>query len=76
MGKYRTSDLSLSAFLIARGHKLTRMERGPRGVFVFSDSDDLQQDLLCWGNNEPIAIAVRTFVNSMRDLKGMVGTAA
>ena len=71
---YATSDLSLSAFLQALGHQLVdlRNERG-RGTFVFDDTPELRQDILRWGNNEPVSIQVRGFVNLMRDLKGMVG---
>jgi len=71
---YATTDLSLSAFLQALGHQLIdiRNEAG-RGVFVFTDTKELRQDILRWGNNEPVSIHVRGFVNLMRDLKGLVG---
>ncbi len=71
---YATTDLSLSAFLQALGHQLVdiRNEAG-RGTFVFTDTEKLRQDILRWGNNEPVSIQVRGFVNLMRDLKGMVG---
>ena len=74
MDNYATSDLSLSAFLQALGHQLVevRNERG-RGTFVFAGTLELRQDILRWGNNEPVSIQVRGFVNLMRDLKGMVG---
>ncbi len=74
MDNYATSDLSLSAFLQALGHQLVevRNERG-RGTFVFTDTPELRQDILRWGNNEPVSIQVRGFVNLMRDLKGLVG---
>ena len=74
MATYATADLSLSAFLQARNHQLVdvRNERG-RGTFVFADTPELRQDILRWGNNEPVTIQVRGFVNLMRDLKGMVG---
>ncbi len=74
MDNYATSDLSLSAFLQALGHQLVevRNDRG-RGTFVFADTQELRQDILRWGNNEPVSIQVRGFVNLMRDLKGMVG---
>ena len=75
MATYATADLSLSAFLQALNHQLVdvrRNERG-RGKFVFTDTPELRQDILRWGNNEPVSIQVRGFVNLMRDLKGMVG---
>ncbi len=71
---YATTDLSLSAFLQALGHQLIDIRNeGGRGVFVFTDTEKLRQDILRWGNNEPVSIQVRSFVNLMRDLKGMVG---
>ncbi len=75
MATYATADLSLSAFLQALNHQLVdvrRNERG-RGKFVFTDTPELRQDILRWGNDEATSIKVRSFVNLMRDLKGMVG---
>jgi len=71
---YATTDLSLSAFLQALGHQLVDVlnDRG-RGTFVFADTEELRQNILKWGNNQPVSIQVRGFVNLMRDLKGMVG---
>ena len=71
---YATTDLPLAAFLQATGHQLleVRNERG-RGVFVFPDCPELRQDMLRWGNDEQVPISVRSFVNGMRDLKGLVG---
>ncbi len=71
---YATTDLSLSAFLQALGHQLVDVlnDRG-RGTFVFADTEGLRQNILKWGNNQPVSIQVRGFVNLMRDLKGMVG---
>ncbi len=71
---YATTDLSLSAFLQARGHQLIDVRNEAcRGIFVFPDSQRLRQDILRWGNNETVSIRVRGFVNVMRDLKGLVG---
>lgn len=72
--QYATADLSLSAFFVARGHKLidVRHHNG-RGVFVFEDTSQLRQDILRWGNDDSVPIRVRGFVNSLRDLKGLVG---
>ena len=72
--KYATTDLSLSAFLQVLGHEIVDVLReGGRGVFVFAESPELRRDVLRWGNNEPVSIRVRGFVNGMRDLKGLVG---
>ena len=71
---YATTDLSLSAFLQALGHQLIDIRNeGRRGVFVFTDTEKLRQDILRWGNNQAVSIRVRGFVNGMRDLKGLVG---
>ncbi len=71
---YATTDLSLSAFLQARGHEIVNIRnQNGRGTFVFSDTQELREDLLRWGNNKPVSIRVRVFVNGMRDLKGLVG---
>jgi len=71
---YATTDLSLSAFLQALGHQLIDIRKeGGRGVFVFTDTEKLRQDILRWGNNKVVSIQVRGFVNGMRDLKGLVG---
>ncbi len=74
MATYATTDLSLSAFLQALGHQLIDIRNeGGRGTFVFTETQELRQDILRWGNNEPVSIQVRGFVNLMRDLKGLVG---
>jgi hypothetical protein len=71
---YQTADLSLSAFLQARGHEIKDIKsESRRGIFVFANSAQLREDLLRWGNDEPVSISVREFVNGMRDLKGLVG---
>ncbi len=70
---YATADLALAAFLASRRHTITdvRSDHG-RGVFVFPDTPDLREDLLCWGNDEPVSIPLRRFVSDMRQLKGLV----
>jgi len=71
---YATTDLSLSAFLQALGHEIVNIRnQDGRGTFVFSDTQELREDILRWGNDKPVSIQVREFVNAMRDLKGMVG---
>ena len=72
--KYATTDLSLSAFLQVLGHEIVDvLSEGGRGVFVFAESPELRRDVLRWSNNEPVCIRARTFINGMRDLKGLVG---
>ena len=72
-GTYATTDLSLSAFLQSIGHKILDIQKtGRRGVFVFEDCQELRADILSWGNNQPVSIRLRSFVNSLRDLKGLI----
>lgn len=42
MKQYKTSDLSLSAFLLLRGKKLITADREPSGkfIFIFDDPND------------------------------------
>lgn len=35
-------------------------------------SAELKTDIIAWGNDQPREIAIRRFVNLLRDLKGMV----
>lgn len=71
---YLTTDLSLSAFLQVRGHEIVEVRREhSRGIFAFEDTPELQKNILKWGNNEAVSIRVRSFVNGLRDLKGLVG---
>jgi len=72
---YSTTDLFLAAFLQARGHRILQiLNRNGRGTFVFGDTEDLQQDILAWSNNQSVQIPVRGFVNGVRDLKGLVAS--
>lgn len=71
---YLTTDLSLSAFLQIRGHEIIEVRKEhSRGIFAFEESPELRADILKWGNNEAVSIRVRSFVNGLRDLKGLVG---
>ena len=72
---YATSDIGLSAFLRARGHKIIRIDgvQG-RAAFVFANSKDLGSDILAWANNEPSNFAARGFFNCLRDLKGLAAS--
>lgn len=69
---YSTADLALAAFLKERGHSLVgiRSELGC-GVFVFQDGMELQQDILNWSNDETTLLRPRSFLNNVRDLKGL-----
>jgi len=72
--EYLTSDLGLSGFLICLGHRLVDVRPGDRRrqFFVFRDNESLQTDVFRWANDEKVSIKVRSFVNGLRDLKGVV----
>jgi hypothetical protein len=64
---YKTTDLNLGAFLLARGHKLTGVEKlrdGRRAMFVFATgSEDVEK----FFTNEPVG--ARDFASAMKTLK-------
>jgi hypothetical protein len=74
-GKWLLSDLYAAAFLNAVGHEVVDFEevnadgRGPRPVFVFSDSDSFQSDYERFTVGEEIGI--RKFLDAVYDLKGL-----
>jgi hypothetical protein len=67
MSSYKTTDLNIAAFLLARGHKLTGLERlrdGRRAMFVFaSGGEDAEKFFL----NEPVG--ARDFAAALKQLK-------
>lgn len=68
---YETSDLNLASFLRCQGFSFTDLRReGARTVFAFADSPRLRHAILDYANDAPIP--VRSFCNTVRDLKGMV----
>lgn len=63
---YTTTDLSLSAFLIARGHRLVRIEGAAhRRQFIFEHG--AHSDSARFFLNEPIG--ARDFASALRQLK-------
>lgn len=68
--RVETSDLNLASFLRCRGFWFVdiKRERG-RVIFVVGDSPDLHQAVLDYANDA--AVAVRSFCNTLRDLKGL-----
>ena len=71
---WETTEICLVAFLQCLGHRVARVDRsGSRATFVMENSQEMQDDILCWVNNEEIPIRVRDFLNNFRNLKGMVG---
>jgi hypothetical protein len=67
---YETTDLSLAAFLLARGYPLTRVEglRGGQRTFVFPASGRDLASTYFMGASVP----ARAFANALRDLKAVL----
>jgi hypothetical protein len=65
------SDLTLSAYLSTRGHKLQRVEgNGYRSFFVFLDTSELEKDTMAFYNRETSVDAL-TFGEFIRNLKAL-----
>lgn len=76
-GVFTTGDLSLAAFLKACGFSITAVRlEGSRSIFSFNDSQELQKSVVNFVNDQPCPYPARTFLNLMRDLKGLARAAA
>ncbi len=71
METYKTSDLYLSAFLKAKGLKLTDKRRfGERVIFIFDDRADRRELIQEYFNDGTVNITA--FRGALQDLKTMV----
>ena len=67
----RLTDLNLSAYLSASGHKLLGVEStGRQGLFVFADTPELERDTLRFFNREATVDAL-SFAEALRNLKAL-----
>ncbi len=67
---FETSDLNLSSFLRCRGFAIVDItQQNTRAVFGFADSAELRRAVLEYANDG--AVPVRSFCNTLRDLKGL-----
>ncbi len=67
---FETFDLNLASFLRCRGFKIQDVcESSRRTAFVFQDSPELRAAVLDYANDGPIG--VRSFCNTLRDLKAL-----
>jgi hypothetical protein len=67
---YQTNDLTLASFLRCRGFQLSNIkENNGRTTFIFEDSPELRTAILDYANDA--SVSVRTFTNTMRDLKAI-----
>ena len=70
-GTFRTPDIHVSAFLMARGHDILGAEMesyGPHGVFVFPASVGEEADEFFRDGQ----VVAKRFANAIRELKAMV----
>ena len=71
MSEYRTTDLNLAAFLVARGHGLLRVTPMPgshQRAFCFAPGTKSEADEYYQGAQ----VGARTFANALRDLKARI----
>ncbi|HLG17807.1 MAG TPA: DUF5659 domain-containing protein [Blastocatellia bacterium] len=67
---FETSDLNLSSFLRCRGFTIEDIKRqNGKTVFVFDDTTGLRTAIVDYANDA--AVGVRSFCNTVRDLKGL-----
>jgi hypothetical protein len=67
---YQTPDLNRSAYLMALGHPLLRVERQPGGRCVFCFPAAARDDAEGFLRNEPVG--AWDFANALRSLKARV----
>jgi len=70
MPAFKTSDLQLSAFLVALGHKLTGVE-GPRGRREFVFDAQAEADRFAYFSDTR-EVSPRKLFNAYRDLKNVL----
>ena len=71
--KFRTPDFYVSAFLIAKGYKLTHTEGDSSGrvFFVFTDCED-RKDLLRAFLYGKAQVECQAFINAIKSLKQVI----
>ena len=72
--EFETTDLNLAAFLRVRDFPILNIiGRNGRAAFVFADTSALRKAVLDYANDGKIP--VRTFCNTLRDLKSLTRSA-
>ena len=67
---FETSDLNLASFLRCRNFTIEDIQRqNGKTIFVFANCEDLHRAMLDFANDGPVG--VRSFCNTVRDLKGI-----
>ncbi len=69
--EFETTDLNLASFLRCRTFTIVRLKRQneTRTIFVFEDSPELRRAIVDYANDGEVP--VRTYCNTLRDLKGI-----
>ncbi len=69
--EFETADLNLASFLRCRTFTIVRLKRQneTKTIFVFEDSPELRRAIVDYANDGEVP--VRTFCNTLRDLKGI-----
>ena len=68
--EFQTSDLSLAAFLLSRGHALLNVGTVGGGRKVFHFPPDVHEEARTFYQNAPVP--ARAFANALRDLKALI----
>lgn len=69
---FRTQDLYLASFLMARGLKLIKVDKaGLIATFVFENQEHLEKILTSFYNNDE-TVNANKLICSLRDLKSLV----
>ena len=67
---FETSDLSLAAFLLSRGHALLDVGTVGGGRKVFHFPPEVHEEARAFYQNAPVP--ARAFANALRDLKALI----
>lgn len=70
--EYETTDINLTSFLRCRKFPIVRMKRegDTRVLFLFHDSPELRNAIVEYANDGDVP--VRSFSNTLRDLKSLL----
>jgi hypothetical protein len=70
---YRTTDIELAAYLHVKKHHIVQIEdEGRKRCLVFEDSDELQEDVLAWANDNEEMLPVRAYPTALKHMKSLV----
>jgi hypothetical protein len=71
--EYQTKDFYSAAFLLAHGHKITRINRAnPKRVFFAFDEFDGREDLVRAFLYGKAAVEPQAFIAAIKTLKGLI----